>query len=325
MGYVTKIGIIGLGHVGAHVANSCMLQGVGDEFYLCDIDDAKLKSEVQDLRDSIAFLPHHVKVFDCGAHYEQLAGCDIIVNAAGKVALVKDGRDGELEYTTNAARTFISRITQAGFKGIWISISNPCDVVATQIWHTSGCDPRRVIGSGTALDSARFRHVLSRETGIAQHSIGCYMLGEHGASQFAAWSQVHFGDKPLAELETEDPVRFGFDKDLLEDQARQGGFVTFAAKRCTEYAIANAATRLIKAVIHDEKAIIACSTLLTGQYGLEGHFTSLPCVIGKDGVEEVLTLNLSEGELEKLRASCAHVRDNISKLSWWDEDVAHPE
>lgn len=321
MGCVTKIGIIGLGHVGAHVANSCMLQGVGDEFYLCDIDSDKLMSEVQDLNDSIAFLPHHVKVFNCGDEYEQLAGCDVIVNAAGKVILAKNGRDGELEFTTNAARTFISRVTQAGFNGVWVTIANPCDVVATQIWHTSGCDPRKVIGSGTGLDSARFRHVLSRATGISQHSIGCYMLGEHGASQFAAWSQVNFGDKPLAELEQEDPERFCFDKPDLEDQARQGGFVTFAAKNCTEYAIANAAVRLIKAVVHDEKAIIACSTLLTGEYGQEGHFISLPCVVGKDGVEEVIKLNLTQEEQEQLEASCAHIKENIAKLAWWDEDA----
>lgn len=322
MGTIRKVGILGQGHVGAHVANSMVLQGVADELYLCDLDQKKLDSEVQDLRDGLAFCPHNVRIEACGTDYEVLADCDVIVNAAGKVALAATDRDGELFWTTDTARTFAARIAKAGFDGIWVTIANPCDVVATEIWHLTGCDPARVVGSGTALDSSRLRNVLSQATGYDQKSIGCYMLGEHGASQFACWSQVNFGGKPLAQLEEEDPEHFEFDRPKLEDLARQGGYVTYAGKGCTEYAVADAATRLVKAVVSNEHYITACSTLLTGQYGEEGHFTSIPCSVGAGGVERVFMPDLDSAEQEAFHKSCAHIKENISRLEWWDSDRA---
>ena len=143
-----KIGVVGQGHVGAHVANSLLMQGIADELYLCDINEAKVTSEVQDLRDSLSFVPYNTKIVNCYDHYEELACCDVIVNAAGKVALAAGNRDGELFFTTDAARTFAKRIVDAGFDGIFVSISNPCDVVCTELWHLTGYDPKKIIGSG---------------------------------------------------------------------------------------------------------------------------------------------------------------------------------
>lgn len=142
-----KIGVVGQGHVGAHVANSLLMQGIADELYLCDINETKVTSEVQDLRDSLSFVPYNTKIVNCYDHYEELACCDVIVNAAGKVALAAGNRDGELFFTTDAARTFAKRIVDAGFDGIFVSISNPCDVVCTELWHLTGYDPKKIIGS----------------------------------------------------------------------------------------------------------------------------------------------------------------------------------
>lgn len=229
MGICTKIGIVGMGHVGAHVANSLVLQGIADELYMTEICSGerdrsrKLAAEVQDLGDSLAFCPHNVALHNCGDDYAQLAQCDVIVNCAGDVSLSSKDRDGELFFTTDTAKTFIKTIADAGFHGIWITIANPCDVVATEIWKESGMDPRRIIGTGTALDSSRLKYVLSRVTGYDQHSITAYMLGEHGNSQFAAWSNVYFGGKPLSQLAVEQPERFAFDYAELEAEARKGG------------------------------------------------------------------------------------------------------
>lgn len=317
---VARIGIIGMGHVGAHVANSLILQGIADELYVCDIcsgeedNSQKLAAEVQDLNDSLAFCPHNVKIVNCGEEYEALADCDVIVNAAGKVSLAATDRDGELFYTTNTAKRFIKPVTDAGFQGIWVTIANPCDVVATEIYKLSGIDPARVIGTGTALDSSRLKNVLSQVTGYDQHSICAYMLAEHGNSQFAAWSAVNFAGKPLAQLVEEQPQRFNLATEELEELARRGGYITYAGKQCTEFAVADAACRIVRAVISNEHYITACSTLLTGQYGEEGFYTSLPCAIGARGVEEVFTLQLTDEELNKFHASCDHVRDNLSRI-----------
>ncbi|MDJ1122467.1 L-lactate dehydrogenase [Olsenella sp. YH-ols2217] len=313
MGTVTRVGIVGQGHVGAHVANSLILQGIADELVLCDINGSKLAAEVQDLNDSLAFCPHNVAIESAADQYEALADCDVIVNAAGDVSASAQDRDGELFVTTAITQSFPQRIVAAGFSGVWVTIANPCDVIATQIWHLTDYDPRKIIGSGTALDSSRMRHVLSKATGYDQHSIGAYMLGEHGFSQFTAWSNVNFGGKPLAELEAEQPERFTFDKDALEEKARKGGYVAMAGKHCTEYAVANAAARLVRAVVSNEHFITACGTLMTGQYGEEGLWASLPCVVGANGVEEVIELDLTAEEVEKFHASCAHIRSNIER------------
>lgn len=318
MGSARTVGIIGLGHVGAHVANTLLLQGLVDELRLCDIDAQKLASEVQDLRDSLAFCPYNAAIANCGDRYEELAGCDIVVNAAGNVSLSSTDRDGELFYTTDACRTFANRVVDAGFAGIWLTISNPCDVVATEIWHLTGYDPARIIGSGTGLDSARLRSQISLACGeLDPKSIDAYMIGEHGFSQIAAWKSASISGKLLSELSATDPDQFGFDLAEVEEHARRGGYVTMAGKHCTEYAVAGAAARLVAAIFHNEHAVLAASTLLDGQYGEEGIFSSLPCVIGRNGVERVLELDLSDGEREGLHASCEHIRENIARLTWW--------
>ena len=267
MAHIRKVGVLGQGHVGAHVANALLLQGLVDELYLCDANAQKLTSETQDLTDALSFYPRNCKIVNCGDEYEKLAGCDVIVNAAGDVKAAAEDRDGELFVTSQIARTFVARVADAGFKGVWVSISNPCDVICTEIWRLSGCDPRRVVGSGTALDSARLRNAISKRTGLDQHSINAYMLGEHGASQFAAMSCVSFGCKTLADLAAEQPGRFGFDQAECEEEARHGGYVTYGGKGCTEYAVSLAAVRLVQAVLGNEHYVTCCSTLLTVEHG----------------------------------------------------------
>lgn len=317
MASTRKVGIIGLGHVGAHVANSLLLQGLADELYLCDVKAQKVLSEAQDLHDSLTFVPFNTKIVNVGDRYEELASCDIIVNAAGNVAMAAGNRDGELFCTTNSARSFANRVVDAGFDGIWVSIANPCDVVCTTIWHLTNYDPKKIIGSGCGLDSARLHSEISKKCGISPKSIDAYMIGEHGFSQIAAWKAATIAGKPLSELACEYPEQYGFDRAEVEELARKGGYVTYEGKGCTEYAVANSAVRVCAAVLHNEHAVLSASTLMCGQYGEEGIFTSLPCVIGAEGIEQVYTLDLSDAELEGFHKSCQHIRDNIAQLTWW--------
>ncbi len=314
MSSLRKIGIIGMGHVGAHVANSLLLQGIGDELYLCGLHDQKVISEAQDLHDSLSFVPYNTRIVNCSSHYEELAGCDIIINCAGHVANSATSRDGELFTATESARTFANQIVDAGFNGILISVANPCDVICTQIWRLTGYDPRKIIGTGCGLDSARLRSEISRVTGISPKSIDAYMIGEHGFSQVAAWKAASIAGKSLNELAKEFPEQYGFDQAVVEEAARKGGYVTFAGKGCTEYAVSNCTARICAAIFHNEHAVLSISTLMTGQYGEEGVFTSLPCVIGANGVEQVFTLDLSEAEEEGFHKSCQHIRDNFSRI-----------
>ena len=157
---------------------------------------------------------------------------------------------------------------------------------------------------------------------MSPKSIDAYMIGEHGFSQLAAFKAATIAGKSLNELQAENPDKYAFDHMEIEELARKGGYVTYQGKQCTEYAVANSAARVCAAVLHNEHAVLSASTLMTGQYGEEGIFTSLPCVIGAEGVEEVYTLDLSEHELEGFHKSCQHIRDNIAQLDWWDAEGA---
>ena len=314
---IKKVGIIGLGHVGAHVANSLLLQGIADELYFVGAHDQKVISEAQDLHDSLSFVPYNTRIVNCSNRYEDLAGCDIIVNAAGNVALAATNRDGELHSTTDSARTFADTVVKAGFDGVIVNVANPCDVVCTSIWHLTGYDPMKIIGTGCGLDSARLRSEISKVTGISPKSIHAHVIGEHGASQVAAWTSATIGTERINELAKRDPERFGFNQAEVEDRARKGGYVTYAGKQCTEYAVANCTANICAAILHNEHAVMSVSALLTGQYGERDIFASLPCIIGADGVEMVFTPELSEAEQAGFHNSCQHIRDNIAKLAWW--------
>ncbi|NMN00991.1 L-lactate dehydrogenase [Bifidobacterium sp. DSM 109958] len=309
-----KVGIVGLGHVGAHVGNSLVLQGVADEIYLCDVNPKKLAAETQDLNDSSVFAPHRVRVVNCGADYEKLAQCDVIVNAVGHVTLSAVSRDGELYATTHMVRTFVGRIAAAGFKGFWVNVTNPNDVVVREIHRLSGLPASHVMGTGTCLDSARLKDAIALATNVSPESINAYMIGEHGFSEIAAWSNVSFAGKPLAELAAAEPERYGFDKAKLFEQALRGGYWSYAGKHCTEYAIANSAVRITRAIVHDEHVVLPVSAYLDGQYGQSGFFIGVPAMISAQGVEAVYELDLTDEEREGFLNSCRKVQDNYAKL-----------
>lgn len=307
-----KVGIVGVGHVGAHVAFSLVTQGIVDELVLVDINKQKAISERHDLLDATAYLPHRIRV--SVGEYEDLADCDIIVNSVGKIPDTGDRLD-ELKLSIGMVDTFIPRIMNAGFDGIIVNITNPCDIVAYHIQQISGLDSSKVLGTGTGLDSSRFRRAMAEDTGIDEKSVVGYTLGEHGDSQIIPWSQVTFGGKSLKELEVERPETFGsLDKEDILYRTVKGGWFTYEGKKATEFGIASTAARLIKAIYHDEKFVTTASTLLEGHYGEDDLYISIPVVIGKDGVEDKFELTLTDEELAKFKNSCKVVKNTIAKI-----------
>ncbi|MDO5516702.1 MAG: L-lactate dehydrogenase [Clostridium sp.] len=307
-----KVGIVGVGHVGAHCAFSLVTQGIVDELVLVDTNKQKAVSERQDLIDSVAYLPHRVNIK--AGEYEDLKDCDIVVISVGTIT--KDhNRLSELQNSIDIVNSFVKKIVDGGFDGIFINITNPCDIIARRVWQLSGFDKSRVLATGTGLDSSRFKAILARETGVDHKSIQGHMLGEHGDSQLAAWSQVSFSGKPLSELEKEDPETFGhLDKPAIEEEVRKAGWVTFSGKGATEFGIASTLARLVNCIFHDEKQVMPASTLLEGQYGEEGIFISTLCMIGKGGVEKAFEMKLNDEELDAFKHSCDVIRGNISKI-----------
>ena len=307
------IGIMGLGHVGAHVAYSLAIQGIADELVLADQNQHKLASEVQDLRDAVAYIPHRVTVR--AADFSELGDCDLLINSVGKIDLLRGTHDRvtEMDFTIPAVRSFVDKVKASGFNGVVINITNPCDIVTRELALHLGLPRGRVFGTGTGLDTARLLSALARQTGIDHKSITAYMMGEHGNQQFAPWSCVSFRGKPLDDWAKTDE-RFRFDRDALQHESIEGGWVTFSGKYCTEYGIATTAARMASVVLHDEKAIMPASAELCGEYGEEGLFVGVPCVIGANGVEEVVELPLTDEEKATFHACCDGIRHNMEHL-----------
>ncbi|MCQ2561125.1 MAG: L-lactate dehydrogenase [Clostridia bacterium] len=307
-----KVAIIGLGHVGAHVAYTLCNQGTVDELVLIDKDEKKLASEVQDLRDCIAYMPYPVKI--SAGDFPDLKDCDVAVNAIGKVALLETlDRLTELNFTIPGVKSYIDKINDSGFNGIFINITNPCDLVTYTFAKGLKLPKGHIFGTGTGLDTSRLISALAIQTGIAHNSINGYMMGEHGAKQFTPWSAVTFNGMPLDTWEKKDD-RFKFDRDAFTKAAIGGGWVTFSGKKCTEYGIAATAARMVEAVLRDEKVILPASIGLEGQWGESDLFVGVPCLIGKDGVEEIVEIPLTEEELAKFHECCDGVRKNMEYL-----------
>ncbi len=308
-----KVAVIGLGHVGAHVAYSLALQGICDELLLIDQNEQKLISECQDLRDCVAYCPNRVKVTI--GDFPDLKDADVIVNCVGSITLLIERMDrlDEMDFNIRAVRGYVDKIKASGFNGILINISNPCDIVTRELALGLGLPRGHVFGTGTGLDTSRLLSALNRQTGIDHKSITAYMMGEHGALQFAPWSCVSFKGMPLDEWAKTDE-RFRFDREALKTESIGGGWVTFKGKHCTEYGIAATAARMVHVVLHDEKQILPASMELNGEYGESGLFVGVPCLIGKDGVEQVIELPLTAEEKATFHDCCEGVRKNMEHL-----------
>ena len=307
------LGVIGLGHVGAHVAYALAVQGIADELILVDQTEKNLSSEVQDLRDAAAYLPHRVTVRAGG--FQELGVCEVIFNCVGRIELLRGSHDRltEMDYTIPAVRGYAHKIRESGFDGVLINITNPCDIVTRELALELGLPRGRVFGTGTGLDTSRLLSALARQTGIDHKSITCYMLGEHGNQQFAPWSCVSFRGMPL-DVWAERDERFRFDRMALQKESIGGGWVTFSGKFCTEYGIATTAARMAHIVLHDEKTIMPASAELCGEYGETGLFAGVPCVIGANGVEQVIELPLTAEELATFHSCCEGICKNMEHL-----------
>lgn len=274
------------------------------------MNEQKAVSECQDLNDAVMYMPNHsfYRVVD----YRGLKNADIIVNAVGDVSLCATGnRDDELGNSVRQVADYVPKVMAAGFQGIFVTITNPCDVIAHLIAKISGLPRGRVVGTGTLLDSSRLVHAISDQSGLDARGFFAFMMGEHGNAQMVPWSQVNFYGQTLSQME-KDP-RFVFEKDKVEEKAIKGGWVTYQGKRCTEYGIASAAATLVRTILHDEKRILPCSVELDGEYGERDVFCGVPAVIGINGVEEVLEYQLADEEMKRLKNCIRTIKQNIER------------
>lgn len=307
-----KVGIIGMGHVGAHVLYTIASQGLAGDILIYDLPEklAKEEAERQDVLDCSEFFPRRYTI-RIAKDISEFKDRDVIVNAVGDIIALKGThtRLTELSFNMHAIYTYAEKLRDSGFKGVLINISNPCDVITKWLADILALPGGRVFGTGTGLDTARLKLRLEQATGISAASFNAYMIGEHGNEQIAAFSQATVGGISLDKAEG--TTDWKLDRPALEKGAREGGWTTYNGKFCTEYAIAQTAVRLVRAVKNDQKCILAASCRLEGEYGESGLFAGVPAVIGKNGVEKVVELPLTAEEKKRFHKCCDSIRANI--------------
>lgn len=306
--HLNRIAIIGCGHVGATSAYSILLNGTVEELVILDEDGEKLLGEVADLQHAVP-LTHPMRIF--AGNYEDAAAADIVVIAAGCGSTPGETRLDLLGRNSSVVREIVRKLMRFNFDGIILMTTNPVDILAQIAQKESGLPYGKVIGSGTVLDTARLRFMLSAELGIEANSIHAYIIGEHGDSEVATWKAARVGGAPLADFCQ--PNCPDFSK-ILEN-VRQAAPEIIRRKGYTSFAIASCVNRICAAILRDEKTILPVSTMTEGQYEIEGVYLSLPCVIGRGGVEKVVELLLADAERKGLRSSADLLKRTLSDLN----------
>ena len=299
-----KAAIIGMGNVGAAVAHGLIAQGAFDDYVLIDTNEAKVKADALDFQDAAANLNHHANI--TVNSYEALADADIIISALGNIKLQDNpnaDRFVELPFTSKEVIEVSKKIKEVGFKGILIAITNPVDVVTSLYQHYTDLPKERVIGTGTLLDTARMKRAVGVRFGVDPRSVYGYNLGEHGNSQFTAWSQVRVKGQPISKLTSEEVL------EEIGTEAMKGGHTVFYGKKYTSYGIASAAIRLALAVISDAHEELP----VTNYYAPLDTYLSYPALVGRSGIIEQLQLSLTEEEEAKLARSAQFIQDKFSE------------
>lgn len=299
-----KVAIIGMGNVGAAVAHGLIAQGAFDDYVLIDTNEAKVKADALDFQDAAANLNHHANI--TVNSYEALADADVIISALGNIKLQDNpnaDRFAELPFTSKEVIEVSKKIKEVGFKGILIAITNPVDVVTSLYQHYTGLPKERVIGTGTLLDTARMKRAVGVRFGVDPRSVYGYNLGEHGNSQFTAWSQVRVKGQSISKLTSEEVL------EEIGTEAMKGGHTVFYGKKYTSYGIASAAIRLALAVISDAHEELP----VTNYYAPLDTYLSYPALVGRSGIIEQLQLTLTEEEEAKLARSAQFIQDKFSE------------
>ena len=309
----TKLAVVGAGAVGATMAYAALMRGAARTVALYDINAAKVEAEALDIGHGIQFMPMADVVGS--SDIEVCAGADVVVVTAGAKQKPGQTRLDLAEATIGMVRTVLPQLVEVAPDAVYIMVTNPVDIVTYAALKVSGLPSNQLFGSGTVLDSSRLRYLLARHTGVAVQNIHAYIAGEHGDSEIPLWSSATIGSVPL----TQWPGMPGFDDEVvgrLEDADRariadevvSSAYKIIAGKGATNYAVALAGSRIIEAVLHDERSVLPVSSLLEDYRGISDVCLSVPSLVGRHGVVGRLEVAMSDDELAGLRASAEALR-----------------
>ena len=307
-----KAAIVGCGFVGASIAFRFLQQGLFSRLVLLDADQAKAEGEAMDLSDG---LPYGATMEITAGTYDDIAGCALVVITAGANQKPGETRLDLIGRNIAIMRSILSEITARDFQGILLIVSNPVDVLTYAAWKLSGYPRERVIGSGTVLDTGRLKQLLGEELRVDSRNIHAFIIGEHGDSELAVWSEANVSGLALEDFcrIRGQALRPG-DMERMYREVRDSAYEIIQRKGVTCYGIAMAVGRIAECIVKNEHAVLPISVVLEGEYGLDHIALSIPSIVGKNGLEKILEIPLGEKERTALDSSARQLREVIAGL-----------
>ncbi|TCZ75881.1 L-lactate dehydrogenase [Paenibacillus albiflavus] len=310
-----KVAIVGTGLVGSSCAFCIVNQGICNELLLINKSHERAVGEAMDLNHCGDFTHSRTKVY--AGTYADCKDMDIVIITAGAPPKPGQSRLDTLASAANMIEGIVANVMASGFNGIFLVATNPVDIITYHVWKISGLPRNRVIGTGTSLDSSRLKSILSDIIPVDPRSINGYSLGEHGDSQFVAWSHVTIGSKPLTEILKENKERFGnISLDEIMEKTRKAGWEIYNRKGTTYFGIANALTHLTRSILNNDHQITAVSAILDGEYGLQDVCLGVPAIITMNGIEDIVELNLNPHEVQQLGITYDVLRSNMQTIGY---------
>jgi L-lactate dehydrogenase len=307
-----RVAVVGAGVVGATFAYALMMRGQADEIVLIDVNRSKAEGEAMDLRHGLPFVrPVDVHVGD----YADCVGADIVVITAGAPSRPGETRLDLAERNVGIFRQIIPEVVRHNEDGILLVVANPVDVLTHVTLKLSGRPTGKVIGSGTVLDSARFRYLLAEHCGVDPRNVHAYIIGEHGDSEVPVWSLANIAGTRLTDycVVCQQDCD-GMPKDEIFHQVRDAAYEVIQRKGATHFAIGLAVASIVESILRNQRSVLPVSSLMEGQHGLENVCLSLPTIVGREGAVQVLELPLDDDEVRGLRQSAAVLKEVARSL-----------
>ena len=301
-----KIVLIGTGFVGMSMAYSMLNRGGINELILIDINKEKTIGEEMDLSHGLPYAPQKMTIK--AGDYDECKDAEVIVITAGIAQEPGQTRLELAQTNTKIMKQITENIMNSGFDGIIVVASNPVDLMTYVVSNVSGLPKNRVIGSGTVLDTARLRYLIGDYLQISSKNVHAYIMGEHGDSSFVPWNHVYIGCKNIKDIIKDNNLPME-DLRKIHEGVVNSAYEIIEKKKATYYGIGMALNRLVRAILDNENSILTVSTYLKDEYNQSDIFIGVPAVINSQGVREVVKLDLSDEEQEKLDNSCKIIKD----------------
>src|SRR3954454_21362210 len=310
--HATRVAIVGTGAVGSTFGFALLLSGLASEIVLSDANERRAEGEAMDLMHAVPFA-RTARVW--AGPVEACQGATVTVIAAGAAQKPGETRLDLVHKNAAIFRDLVPRIAAANPNGIILVATNPVDVLSYLTYRISGLPAARVIGSGTILDTARFRMLLAERAGVDPRSVHAHIAGEHGDSEVAVWSSANIAGMPLDAFTSAAGASLdGATRHEIEEATRDAAYQIIERKGATYYAVAAGLVRIVEAILRDQHTVLSVSSLISDYYGIDDVYLSLPAVVGLRGIERTLRLGLSAEEASGLRRSAGLLRETIAAI-----------